>query len=216
MAEPRLLPLGEEAWLLAFGDRIDPALHRRVTAVAEAIEAAALPGVRDVVPAYTTVGVYFDALNTDAAALGRALLGLAAATPDSAGRTDSRLVEIPVRYDGPDLDEVASRLGLTAEDVARRHAAREYRVYLLGFAPGFAYLGELDPSLELPRRDAPRTAVPAGSVAIAGLQTAVYPLRTPGGWHLIGSTALRLYDPARQPPVLLRPGDRVRFVPVPA
>lgn len=216
MAEPRLLPLGEEAWLLAFGDRVDPALHRRVTAVAAAIEAAALPGVRDVVPAYTTIGVYFDALNTDAAALGRELLELVAATPDSAGRTDSRLVEIPVRYDGPDLDEVASRLGLTAEDVARRHAAREYRVYLLGFAPGFAYLGELDPSLELPRRDAPRTAVPAGSVAIAGLQTAVYPLRTPGGWHLIGSTTLRLYDPAREPPVLLRAGDRVRFVPVPA
>ncbi|HLB54334.1 MAG TPA: 5-oxoprolinase subunit PxpB, partial [Gemmatimonadales bacterium] len=130
------------------------------------------------------------------------------------GRTsgvDRPTVLIPVRYDGPDLEEVSARTSLTREEVIRRHTAPEYLVYLLGFAPGFGYLGDLDPALILPRRSAPRTRVPAGSVAIAGAQTAVYPLETPGGWHLIGRTTLSLFDPRRDPPALLAPGDRVRF-----
>ncbi|HEX9167224.1 MAG TPA: 5-oxoprolinase subunit PxpB, partial [Gemmatimonadales bacterium] len=118
---------------------------------------------------------------------------------------------IPVRYDGPDLEWVAARTGLNPDEVVRRHSARLYTVYLLGFVPGFAYLGELDPTLVLPRRSTPRQRVPAGSVAIAGAQTAVYPLATPGGWHLIGQTTLRLFDPEREPPALLAAGDTVRF-----
>ncbi|HEV8198267.1 MAG TPA: 5-oxoprolinase subunit PxpB, partial [Gemmatimonadales bacterium] len=125
--------------------------------------------------------------------------------------SSSTLVTIPVRYDGPDLAYVARETGLTEREVIRLHAEPEYRVYLLGFAPGFAYLGDLDPALVLPRRSAPRLRVPAGAVAIGGAQTGVYPLATPGGWHLIGSTSLKMFDPAREPAALLRAGDRVRF-----
>ena len=124
---------------------------------------------------------------------------------------------IPVRYggaDGPDLLEVAERVGLASERVAELHASVVYRVAILGFMPGFAYLGELPQALRLPRRDTPRTRVPAGSVAIAGLQTAVYPAATPGGWHLLGRTDVRLWDIDRDPPAMLRPGDQVRFEPI--
>ncbi len=215
-ALPRVLPLGEEAWIVTLGDRVELSVHKRVVAFTRTVEEAALDGVREVVPGYTTVTVCFDALTTDAEALRAELERLAsirkpaAPDPELQGRTHL----LPVRYDGPDLLEVASRTGLSPEDVVRRHVAREYRVYLLGFAPGFAYLGDLDPALELPRRPSPRTRVPPGSVAIAGLQTAVYPLPTPGGWHLIGSTGVELFDAGRDPPALLAVGDRVRFVPV--
>jgi KipI family sensor histidine kinase inhibitor len=215
MTAPRahLLPLGEEAWILTLGERIDHGLHERVVAVADLIGVAALPGVREIVPGYTTVTVSFDSARADAEELGAALERLLADAPARLSAPLPRTVEIPVRYDGPDLDEVAERTGLSRSLVVERHSARWYRVYLLGFAPGFAYLGELDPSLELARRQSPRTRVPPGSVAIAGLQTAVYPLATPGGWHLIGTTNLRLFDPAADPPALLRVGDQVRFVP---
>lgn len=211
--EARLLPLGEEAWILALGDRVEAGLHERVVAVARMIDAAALPGVREIVPGYTTVTVSFDSARADAEALRTDLARLLAEVPARPTPSSPRTIEIPVRYDGPDLDEVAERTGLSRDQVVARHAAPLYRVYLLGFAPGFAYLGELDPTLELPRRPSPRTRVPPGSVAIAGLQTAVYPLATPGGWHLIGTTSLRLFDPAADPPALLRVGDQVRFLP---
>lgn len=212
-SEAHLLPLGEEAWILTLGDRIEPGLHERVVAVAGLIDAAALPGVREIIPAYTTVTVAFDSARADADELRTALERLLAKVPARLSPPSPRTIEIPVRYDGPDLDEVAERTGLSRETVVERHAARLYRVYLLGFAPGFAYLGELDPSLELPRRPSPRTRVPPGSVAIAGLQTAVYPFGTPGGWHLIGTTNRRLFDPEADPPALLRVGDQVRFFP---
>jgi inhibitor of KinA len=226
-----ILPLGEAAWTVVLGDRVDAAIHERVTALAAAIEAERLPGVLELVPAYAAVTVFFDPIGADAellrerlAALARGVgsgqdatsrrsgpSGPASAVHPAGARDDRRLLVIPVRYDGPDLDDVASRTGLSRDEVIRRHSAPEYRVYLLGFAPGFAYLGDLDPSLVLPRRSAPRTRVPAGSVAIAGAQTGVYPLTTPGGWHLIGTTPLAMFDPAREPAVLLRVGDRVRF-----
>jgi KipI family sensor histidine kinase inhibitor len=123
-------------------------------------------------------------------------------------------VHVPVTYNGEDLDEVARRTGLTRQMVIEIHCSREYRVYMLGFAPGFAYLGNLDSRLALPRRDTPRKRVPAGSVAIAEVQTAVYPSSTAGGWHLIGRTDLEMFDIRRNPPALLAPGDRVVFEPV--
>ncbi len=131
------------------------------------------------------------------------------------GDIAGRLVEIPVHYGGaagPDLADVARHCGLPPDDVIRLHTQASYRVFCLGFQPGFAYLGGLDPRLHTPRRDTPRLAIPAGSVAIGGGQTGVYPLVTPGGWHIIGSTSLRLFDPAAQPAALLQPGDTVRFV----
>jgi len=215
-AVPRLLPLGESAWTLVLGNRIDRALHRRVLALARVIEGRRIAGVREIVPAYAALTVFCDPL-TDGEAIGRELARLAAEPlPEhpQGGEAAGRLVNIPTRYDGPDLEEVARRTGLARSEVIRRHAAPEYTVYLLGFAPGFAYLGELDPALHLPRRETPRIRIPAGSVAIAGAQTGVYPLATPGGWHLIGTTDLLLFDRNRPQPALLHAGDRVRFEPI--
>lgn len=210
---PRVAPLGDGAITLTLGDRVDAALVRRVRTLAAAVRRANLPAVHDVVPAYAALTVYYDALHTDHAALAARLLAVA----DSAGEANTlpagREHRIPVRYDGPDLDEVARRTGLTPAEVVARHSAPTYEVYLLGFVPGFAYLGELDERLVLERRAEPRVRVPAGAVAIAGRQTAVYPLPTPGGWHLIGRTDVRLFDAAAEPPALLAAGDRVRFVP---
>jgi len=198
---------------VVLGDRVDDATHARVLALSAAIAAANLPGVQEIVPAYATVAVFFDPLTADAETLRARLAVLASGASDgpSDRPSDRPTIVIPTRYDGPDLDEVAERTGLTRDQVVQCHCAGVYRVYLLGFAPGFAYLGTLDPALVLPRRREPRLRVAAGSVAIAGAQTAVYPLGTPGGWHLLGRTELRMFDPRRQPPVLLCPGDRVRF-----
>ncbi len=215
MSFPAVLALGDGAFTVALGDRVERTLHRRVLGLSRAIAGAGLPGVSEIVPAYAAVTVYLTP-DADPEAIERRLLELARTASDPLpddGAEPSRLVAIPVRYDGPDLGDVAERTGLTREDVVRLHAGREYEVYLLGFAPGFGFLGELDPALRLPRRSSPRTRVPAGSVAIAGAQTAVYPLETPGGWHLIGRTDLVMFDRERNPPALLRPGDRVRFEP---
>ena len=222
MSAPRLAPLGDGAVTITLGDRVELALNRRVHRLAASIARATLSGVVDVVPAYTTVTVFYEPLHTGYADIVAALAPLVAAhdatddaTDDAEAAADaSREHVIPVRYAGPDLAEVAQRTGLTTAEVIARHAAPAYTVYLLGFVPGFAYLGDLDPALALPRRAHPRPRVPAGSVAIAGRQTAVYPLPTPGGWHLIGQTDAPLLDPARTPPTALAPGDRVRFVPV--
>jgi inhibitor of KinA len=209
----RWLPLGDSALTLVYGDAIDPAVHARILATARALEADPPRGVTEIVPAYTTLGVWFDPLAREASDLAAELIERVGRADGQTGRRaeEGREVVIPVRYDGPDLDDVASRLGLSRDEVIRRHTAIEYRVYMLGFVPGFAFLGLLDPSLELPRRASPRLKVPAGSVAIAGRQTAVYPLDTPGGWHLLGRTDLTLFDAQRNPPALLGVGDRVRF-----
>lgn len=206
-------PLGERALLLHFGDRIDAATHHRVTAAREAIATAQPRGVLELVPAYTTLAVWFDPAERRYEELADELIGLAD-HGGTAPASNTRTWTIPVRYDGPDLAHVASQTGLTADEVIRRHSCRPYTVYLLGFVPGFGYLGELDPSLVLPRRSSPRQRVPAGSVAIAGAQTAVYPLDTPGGWHLLGRTELVMFDATRDPPALLAAGDTVRFEPV--
>lgn len=208
-------PLGEEGWTVVLGEQVDRGLAARARRLAERVREASLPGVLEVVPAYAAVTVFFDPGSGDAGAIREALerlaTGPAPLDPGSSPDSSRPPIVIPVRYDGPDLAEVATRTGLTRDEVVRRHAAPIYEVYLLGFAPGFGYLGDLDPALVLPRRSTPRTRIPAGSVAIAGAQTAVYPLETPGGWNLIGRTETVMFDPARTPPALLAPGDRVRF-----
>ena len=216
-AHPRVVPLGDRALLVTLGDRIDSRLHAVVLGLERTLRGAPVPGVLELVPAYASLTVHFDPFATEPERLERWIretLGRVGAGGEAA--PPGRLHSIPVRYDGPDLDEVARRTGLPVSEVIARHTAREYRVYLLGFVPGWAYLGDLDPALVLPRRAEPRTRVPAGSVAIAGEQTGIYPCVTPGGWHLIGSTTVRLFDPALTPPALLAVGDRVRFVPEPA
>jgi len=216
---PRLHASGDSLVLVELEARLDPAINQHAVAIARAIADAAVPGVRDVVPSYACVGIHVDPLRLDAGALARAVEAARAAAPAETGADEGRLVEIPVCYGGahgPDLDEVAAFAHASPDDVVRRHSATTYRVYMLGFLPGFAYLGAVDATIAMPRRSRPRPDVPAGSVGIAGRQTGVYPSTSPGGWRLIGRTPWRMFDAARPRPSLLAAGDRVRFVPVPA
>jgi KipI family sensor histidine kinase inhibitor len=210
----RCTPLGDQALTLVLGSSSSPALHSRIVAITRRLREHPVDGVTDVVPAYTTIALWYDPARRSFESLADQVQALAEAVPSPADEPRGREWTVPVRYDGPDLEEVARRTGLTREEVIHRHTGRIYRVYLLGFVPGFAFLGDLDPSLVLPRRSEPRRRVPAGSVAIAAAQTGIYPLETPGGWHLIGRTELKLFDPAWRSPALFAPGDRVRFEPV--
>ncbi len=210
------LPLGDSAITIVLGTEQSTALLDRVHAMAAALAAEGLADVQDIVPAYLGVAVFYDSLKTPYREMAAKLLAVcerATASTGVAGTT--REHEIRVTYDGPDMKHVSQSCGLAVDDVIARHSDRPYTVDLLGFVPGFAYLSELDLSLQLPRRSQPRPRVPAGSVAIAGAQTAVYPLDTPGGWHIIGNTDKVMFDPSNDPPALLRAGDRVRFVPAP-
>ncbi len=220
---PRFAPLGDRAVMITLGDAIDEATHRRVRAVTAWLDATAPTGVVDLVPAFTSVAVHYDPArvraNDDASPyeglVAELRASLAGVSVDAL--PEPRTVEIPVCYGGalgPDLDDVARRHDLTADDVVRIHSGGEYLVYMVGFMPGFAYLGGLSERIATPRRSVPRTAVPAGTVGIGGEQTGVYPLESPGGWNLIGRTPLRVFDIARADPALLVTGDRVRFRPI--
>jgi KipI family sensor histidine kinase inhibitor len=216
-APVRIDPMGESAVLVTLGDTIDPVVGARARAVAAAIDADARLG--RAVSAYASVLVPFDPLALSVAEASAAVAEIVAATGGvRASREGPGLtVEIPVRYggpDGPDLDEVARLHDLRPEDVVEIHAGTEYDAFFLGFAPGFAYLGPLPALIATPRLDVPRPRVPGGSVAIANAQTAIYPTETPGGWRLIGRTDARLWDARRPEPALIRPGDRVRFLPI--
>ncbi len=205
---------GDSALVYELEPRIDAAVNARAVAMADAVRGAAIPGVRDVVSTYRSVAVFFDPLHTRLEAVSAAL---EAAARERTQAREAATVDVPVVYGGshgPDLPEVAAQTGLTEAEVMRRHAAAAYRVFMLGFVPGFAYMGILDESIAVPRRASPRLRVPAGSVAIAGRQTGVYPQETPGGWHLLGRTRVRMFDADRTPAFLVRAGDEVRFVPV--
>lgn len=214
---PEIHPLGDAALILSLGETLDPAINARVHALNARIAAADLPGLRDRVPAYASLTLHYDPLVWRYAELRerlRPLLDALDAAP-AAGRE----LRVPVCYGGdfgPDLTEVARHARLSPDAVIARHTAAPYRVFFLGFSPGFPYLGGLDPALATPRRATPRAGVPAGTVGIAGAQTGIYPQATPGGWQLIGRTPLRLFDPLRSPPCLLAPGDSLRFVAVDA
>jgi len=208
---PVLSPLGDAGLLLTFGDTLAASVNQAVHRYADRVRRSGLPGLLEVVPAYTALAVHFDPGLWDWRRLGAALADLPEA-PEDAGA--ARVVTLPVCYGGafgPDLEVVASHCALSPDEVVARHCGATYRVFLLGFTPGFPYLGGLDPALATPRRATPRTLVPRGAVGIAGLQTGVYPLESPGGWQLIGRTPLALFDPLRPEPCLLRPGDTLRF-----
>jgi KipI family sensor histidine kinase inhibitor len=208
----RAHPLGDSAVTITFGTERSANLLKQIHAVAHSLDAAKLPHVEDVVPAYLALTVFYDALQISYAEIAKELLKACERPTGPAAETvESREHLIPVHYDGMDLDTIAGATGLSISEVVERHTGRAYTVDLLGFVPGFAYLSELDVSLQVPRRAEPRPRVPAGSVAIAAAQTAVYPLDTPGGWHIIGRTETVMFDPARDPPALLRAGDTVRF-----
>lgn len=220
-SEVAIEPLGDCALLLRFGEGLDAVANERVHAALHTLHAAGLPGVVDLVPAYATLALHYrPEVWTDSN--GRVpWRNIAAAvrvifrTPPIPAPRDDAIIEIPVCYGGAfgaDLEALAAHAKLDAETIVARHAAATYRVAMIGFAPGFPYLFGLDPALHMPRRPSPRTRVPAGSVAIGGAQTGIYPTELPGGWQLIGRTPLVLFDAGREPPILLAAGDRVRFV----
>lgn len=209
-------PASDRSLLVSFGDEISLEAHQQVLRLVRAFES--LPaGILNLHPAYASVLVDFDPRRRNHEVV-EALVRQRMAVPEERTAHGARTIEIPVCYGGafgPDLGDVARHTGLTAAHVVELHASAQYLVYFLGFSPGFPYLGGLPTQLATPRLAAPRKVVPAGSVAIGGSQTGVYPVDSPGGWRIIGRTSLRLFDPAAESPALLRIGDTVRFVPTP-
>jgi inhibitor of KinA len=222
-AIPSLLhihPLGDRAILVEFGSAIDEPTRLLVRASYEQLCSRPLAGVVDIVPAFASIAVHYDPAQLATSRGATAHAAIASAIEQVLRTTvamtagESRLTEIPVCYHpsvAPDIEEVATHAGLTTDQVVELHTAPDYVVHMIGFLPGFPYLGGLDARLTTPRRSTPRTHVPAGSVGIGGSQTGVYSIDSPGGWQLIGRTATRLFDVERNPPVLLKLGDRVRF-----
>ena len=218
----QITPLGDNALILEVGDAIDESTHRRVQAAWRALAAEPLPGVGELVPAYTTVTVFYDPWRAvQAGAPENGIADWLAAKvrerlkhPPKMEKFKGRTVDVPVCYGGefgPDLARVAAQAKLSPEGVIKRHTKADYLVHLIGFAPGFPYLGGLPKELQTPRHAKPRMVVPPGSVCIGGEQTGIYPLATPGGWNLIGRTPLRIFRPEENPPVLLAAGDHVKF-----
>jgi inhibitor of KinA len=207
---------GDTLLLIEWEQTIDPVVNQHAIELGERLRARIGHVVRDIVPGYCSLGIHVDPLHTDLGALERVIRDEERHAGAPHESPDARVVELSVRYggeDGPDLAVVAEWAGCTASDVIERHASRTYRVYMLGFVPGFAYLGRVDTTIAAPRHRVPRERVPAGSVGIAGEQTGVYPIATPGGWQLIGRTDAVMFDSGRETPSLLQPGDLVRFIP---
>ncbi len=212
--KPRLLAMGNSALLVKFGDEIDPAINQRVHELDALLRAHRIAGVIETVPAYATLLIHYDPLLLTYAQASE-WVNIELGKVKSAVHSKSRRIEVPVQYGGeygPDLDFVASLHHISTQEVVSLHTGREYTVYMMGFTPGFAYMGKLDDTLATPRLETPRIRVATGSVGIAGLQTGIYPIDSPGGWRLIGRTSLPLFDLASDTPFLFSPGDTVQFV----
>jgi inhibitor of KinA len=222
-----ITPLGDSALLIRVAENFDDASEdalSKVLAAKRGLEAAQIPGAIEIAPAYTTVALFYDPVRAiDGGAPVENIFGwieqrireaLSEIKETHADRVEASVVEIPVCYESEfafDLEHVAENAGVHWKEVVDLHCAAEYRVHCVGFTPGFPFLGGLSRKLATPRRDVPRKAIPAGSVAIGGSQTGIYPIKSPGGWNVIGRTPLQLFDPKKNPPALLRAGDRVRF-----
>ena len=210
----KIVPLGDAALLIQLGDEIDTTINQRVHAFAALLDAPPIEGFIEMVPAYGTLLLHYDPLILTYAKISKWVRAKLDQVEDTKLRKP-RQVEVPVRYGGEfgiDLEYVASNCGLSVGEVIRLHSARMYTVYMMGFTPGFPYMGKLDGAIVTPRLATPRTRVPAGTVAIAGFQTGIYPIDSPGGWRLIGWTSLRLFDLELESPFLFSPGDEVKFV----
>ncbi len=207
----QVAPAGDRALLVTLGGTIDPELLGQVLALDRALQERRPRGLVNTVPAYASLLCQYDPDLTDAARMEDSIRRLEGQVDAS---VPSRpVVDIPTRYDGPDLADVALKTNLTPAGVVEAHAGREYLVYCVGFAPGFTYCGALSDQLAVPRLASPRLRVSAGSIGIAGRQTGIYAVESPGGWNLIGRTSVRLFDPATDPPARFKPGDRLRFIP---
>ena len=211
----RFLSAGDRALVVEFGDRVDRELSKRVLHLDAIIRSNPPAGIVETVPTFRSLAVYYNALVTSRAELQRAIEPLLDSGDNP--RAGARLWHVPVCYEGefaPDLAQVARLTGLMPNDVVALHSGTRFHVYMLGFLPAFPYMGDLPPQLALPRRADPRLRVPAGSISIATSLTAIYPYESPGGWHLIGATPIRMFDPERPKPALFAPGDAVRFQPI--
>jgi inhibitor of KinA len=210
---PIFRPMGDRSLLVELGDAISPEVNRRVQQLTLQLRQVGLPGVRELAPGYRSLLVVFDPLTIAPAELmGR--ITAVAAQQGSAGLPPAKLLTVPVFYGGdygPDLEGVAAHLGISSDEVIGLHTETVYRVYMIGFTPGYPYMGELPAALAVPRRSTPRTRVPKGSVGIAQRQTGIYSVESPGGWQIIGWTPIELFDPLRRLPSLLEMGDRVKF-----
>lgn len=213
MAEIRFLLSGDTALTVEFGQEISDAVNTKIRAFRIALGQSGIPGIVETVPTYCTLMVHYDPGVIPYGALVEKLQGLVGRL-DSIAIPPSDVLEIPVLYGGeagPDLEYVARHAGKTAEEVIRIHTSAEYLIYMLGFTPGFTYLGGMSEEIATPRLETPRLTIPAGSVGIAGSQTGVYPIDSPGGWQLIGRTPVRMYDPGRAKPILPKAGEYIRF-----
>ena len=214
--QARIRLSGDRALLVEYGEGIDPAVNEKVRTVTAFLKQNLPAGVEAVVPAYRSLSILYDPLATHPAGLVKILRALEA--DSRVGRpAEAKIVPIPVCYGGefgPDIGVVSEHTGLREEEIIALHSAGDYRIYMIGFTPGFCYLGGLEPRLRTPRRKTPRMNLPAGSVGIAESQTGMYPVESPGGWQIIGRTPLRLFAPLRESPFLYEAGDRIRFVPV--
>ena len=213
---PKFLVAGDKAIVIELGDEISIECNRRVHSLHRAIAGEGIPGVVDIIPTYRSLLVEYDAAQVSYAHLMKRLAEIRGAVTDVSGDA-TRVVHLPVLYGGeygPDLEFVARNAGMSTDEVIDLHSGTEYPVYMMGFTPGFPYLGGMSERIATPRLSTPRGLIPAGSVGIAEAQTGVYPIESPGGWQLIGRTPLRLFDVTRTPPSLIDAGDRVRFVPL--
>ena len=214
--KPLFLPAGDQAVVVELGDDISPETNRRVRDLTVAIDAAAVTGVYDLMPTYRSLLIYYDPLTTSYSGLLQKLEAIEK-NLNEASLDSPQVVRIPTLYGGehgPDLDFVAHNAGISVDEVVDIHSGADYLIYMMGFSPGFPYLGGLSEKLHTPRLQTPRTAIPAGSVGIAESQTGVYPVASPGGWRLIGRTPVQMFDQDKEPPSLLAAGDYIRFVPL--
>ena len=214
--KPLFFPAGDMAIVVELGDAISPQINRKVRSLTDALEQGGIPGVFDFLPTYRSVLVYYDPLQISSSDVQEGIEHLLEITEEE-DTGERHIVHLPTLYGGKmgaDIEFVAQHTGINEQELIRIHSGTDYLVYMMGFSPGFAYLGGLDGRLATPRLQSPRTEIPAGAVGIAETQTGVYPMASPGGWQLIGRTPLKLFDPARERPVLLSAGDYVRFVPL--
>jgi len=214
----RYAPFGDSALIVEFGDIIDMEINRKVQALNQALTQRKIFGVEECVPTYRSLLIRYDALKTTYEQLVFQIRDIENRIQEiTAGEAEKKEIVIPVVYGGmygPDLKRVAETHNLTEEDVVRIHSEKPYRVYMIGFVAGFPYLGVVDDAIATPRLKTPRIRVPEGSVGIAEKQTGIYPREAPGGWQIIGRTPVKLFDPSKEPPALLKPGDTVKFKPI--